>query len=846
MMGRLMRNLVIVAAIAASLLPPPARADDAVDLSVVGVSANTLAISTVESEFDWPLLIRRNDGQAGAKVAIIDSSLLVGPGGRTYPLRLRKDNADFAGELSLEPYRQAQLQLVATLPDPGDYTGELRLRVDGKVQAVTIKIVRAVREVTVVGATAGGLTLSTPEPALDWSITVRRNDTAAGPRPVDIALSTLTGPSGRVQPIKLKRGDADFDGHARLEPMSQIELRLIGTVPEAGDYSGEFSIVVDGKRQLVPLKITRALKDSPIRIEEVAQTRATLGDQLPLRVRVQETEGVPYRFRRPEVVRLDQKDGAALVQAKYLTPRVLMPDGKGAPEIIPLGANQMLNLQIVIDGMDEPGAYSGVLRVTSDTRKIVDKAFEIGLRRGAWFAGIMIFIGVVISTGLRGWLTSARPAIVLRQSAAATREKLFAFRDAERDLNDEEHRIIGAIASNLDALMNPDADQSAAELQTKLDVIRRKITLLPDWVSLRRRLDGVQPPSIGDAVRTHYDSVTALLKGNALDQPATESNLTSLQTTWPNELDAAVASSLRTAIGQFRQEIARLPDVQKDAMRPYDRALEQVNGLAVKDLIARAPAALREARKAYAAIVIKAMQDMVAAAPNPVGITPANWATLQQSLREQLVRAAAEPDETDQIEAWKRARIFWLREVSKGLGVRIKETQARANDKAKPILQDAANTLAGVEPALQANNIEAAQVAYESAVKRYKDAQAEDNTLGVTGGGPVPADGGVGTGAPNEVIMAAAANAVGIVLGGATSAAAIALRLFVADAVLFVVLSIIAVMVGLNLLYYDKPTWGGATDIAAALLWGFGLHSVAGNAFQGIQGLASQILGVKA
>src|SRR5438874_1642682 len=105
MIGRFRRSLAVVAAVSAGLHSFSSRADDAVEVGVVGAASGSLTISTVEPDFDWPVLIRRNDGQAGATAVIIDSSLLVGPAGKTYPLRLRKDNADFAGELSLEPYR---------------------------------------------------------------------------------------------------------------------------------------------------------------------------------------------------------------------------------------------------------------------------------------------------------------------------------------------------------------------------------------------------------------------------------------------------------------------------------------------------------------------------------------------------------------------------------------------------------------------------------------------------------------------------------------------------------------------------------------------------------------------
>ena len=54
-------------------------------------------------------------------------------------------------------------------------------------------------------------------------------------------------------------------------------------------------------------------------------------------------------------------------------------------------------------------------------------------------------------------------------------------------------------------------------------------------------------------------------------------------------------------------------------------------------------------------------------------------------------------------------------------------------------------------------------------------------------------------------------------------------------------LAIVAVVIGMNLLYVSKPTWGGWGDYLVALLWGLGVHAVGGGqAFGGVQGLRKQ------
>jgi hypothetical protein len=54
-----------------------------------------------------------------------------------------------------------------------------------------------------------------------------------------------------------------------------------------------------------------------------------------------------------------------------------------------------------------------------------------------------------------------------------------------------------------------------------------------------------------------------------------------------------------------------------------------------------------------------------------------------------------------------------------------------------------------------------------------------------------------------------------------------------------VIVLAIAVLSGLQLLYAPNPAFGW-WDLAVAFLWGAGLHAVAGQSFQGLQGLAQQ------
>ncbi|RKH36877.1 hypothetical protein [Corallococcus sicarius] len=54
-------------------------------------------------------------------------------------------------------------------------------------------------------------------------------------------------------------------------------------------------------------------------------------------------------------------------------------------------------------------------------------------------------------------------------------------------------------------------------------------------------------------------------------------------------------------------------------------------------------------------------------------------------------------------------------------------------------------------------------------------------------------------------------------------------------------MSIIAVLLGLQVLDVFAPTWGGSGAWMTAFLWGFGLHQVGNATFDGLWGMVSKM-----
>jgi hypothetical protein len=65
----------------------------------------------------------------------------------------------------------------------------------------------------------------------------------------------------------------------------------------------------------------------------------------------------------------------------------------------------------------------------------------------------------------------------------------------------------------------------------------------------------------------------------------------------------------------------------------------------------------------------------------------------------------------------------------------------------------------------------------------------------------------------------------------------IAWKLRLSDWIFDLVVLLIAVILGISVLWVTDATWGGVEDYIPAFLWGLGLHAVSASTFQGFGGL---------
>jgi hypothetical protein len=99
---------------------------------LVGVgSDNKLPMTSDRADFEWPIIIRRDDTLSGHVDVKVHASVLSGPSGRLAEPKLTRDGKPAPAVLKLAPLGQEPLTLTGKADMEGIYTGEITLETAG-------------------------------------------------------------------------------------------------------------------------------------------------------------------------------------------------------------------------------------------------------------------------------------------------------------------------------------------------------------------------------------------------------------------------------------------------------------------------------------------------------------------------------------------------------------------------------------------------------------------------------------------------------------------------------------------------------------------------------------------
>jgi hypothetical protein len=838
------------------------RAANPAEIGIPGATAGAagaraLALVVEGPAFTWPIIVRRNDSGDAAVRVRVDVTPLTGPSAQLAdPQRLSMDGQDVAAaEFDLSSLAQKEVRLSGTLPVEGDFTGELRILIvaQGSRTPYDLKVTRRrpanPPKARFVGATGDGkLAMTSDKSAFEWPLILRRDEALKQDVEVRLHASLMSGPSGTIIEPKLMKDGKPLSGTIRLPALGEQSLMLTGNADQEGPYTGELSYDIDGNVTSVTLTLTRTHPDLDFKIEPISKTYGTAGDPVTLQLRLLNNTSTTREIYPPSIVRLERTDtsGSAPVEIGAGRYNVVFTRHDGKP-LQPLKAegDGELALAAAITGLEKPGSYKGVMKFTALDRKPADAPFELSLRLSLWWAVGAIALGVIGAALLRYYQSTGQPRLLLQRDALGLRSKLTTLLQAEsRDLTDRERRVFAALIGQIDDASDQLADSATpiATASANIATVRRRLSLLTPWITFRRRHDALRPPSVAAAIEPDLDFVfTALMNANASDADVEAANARL------NGLEATINEALRQS---FNDAVTALTN----AIHEFDAADQLRFDAVATDLAAvtaqtnlshftQAEEALARARSKFAEIAAGLLRATLTAATPAVGFQPADWTAFITEIRGLLDGIATELDPERRVQRWTEANRRYLIGVVQRAKARVEEHIAANVAGTAEALTRARAKLVEAQAALAEGKLGTARVAYQEAVAAAGEAREPLRQAGQQMGRIAAADADApssGPEVPASIIVAAIASLWPLPLGHAVTLDQVTRRLRWYNAWFAAALLLLAVISGVQLLYFPNPTFGYA-DLVIAFLWGAGLHAVAGQTFQGLVGLAQQL-----
>jgi hypothetical protein len=707
----------------------------------------------------------------------------------------------------------------------------------------------------IVGAQAGGLEIQAPLRKIEHPFTIEA--TGAEVANVTVAVAPLVGPDAQpvipIWTIDGKPGNQPFTVPA----LRAVTLVLKADLPVSGRYESAITLI-HGERRSTKLVIQRTRPVLPVEIQGIEKVRGKAGD-VTLWLTAQSTSDREVKVRPPVLATLarEEKDKSR-TQARFKKFQVYDEDGNLLAKPFDLGAGELKRLRLDLPDLSDAGTYVGKVRISAEDMQPVDADLTLLVRKGAWRAGWLIFLGVLISFLLRRYLGGVRPRLVRRRRLVGFLADLQRMverldggpRGAERAMLDRLRQDMESLDEDIGLGSDRNAD-------AQLDSSERKLRLLPGWLNLGRQVEALEPPSLRPPLRIRLQGVETLLEKNLLTDAEAQQAQTAL-----TEIEAAIPAAVRQEmldrIAAFRTQSGQPTAlVTTEAKLRLTQEVEPDLKAAEEHVeAARMPearAALQKARGRYARVLATDLTATLATTPQPVTATPGAWKSWKDRVREKLDQARNEPDPERAITAYQAAAVLFLAEIARFWLPEVEQLSLRvqADPKLKPeqkteqttLLREVAGHLRNAAARAEALETGAAATEYAAAQEKLAPLLRDLKNQGIqmnASGDPEPEL----PGAPGQIPAGMEANPILLLPAFSAhrrpSVGEISRRLFWSDFWFTAAILLIAVFLGLKLLWMDDLTWGDPNDHLVAVLWGLGMHQVSGAAFEGVNTLADR------
>ncbi|MBZ4330609.1 hypothetical protein NR800_31620 [Corallococcus interemptor] len=703
-------------------------------------------------------------------------------------------------------------------------------------------------------------------------------DAGAEATRVTVLVDPLLAADGTQVPVAVRVGAAEGVAEVPISVGQPVTVTLSADLPSAGDFHGRVVLLGDGVRESTPLIVRRVAAAPTVQFYPVAPARGwTLGPfsgKATVRLSFRETAGVGGVVGPAAVVQLDRKaggsgDGAAPVQAQDATWSFRGPEGLLE---VPAYGTGLLSLDV--DGLPESGEYTGTVRLLVPEGGAVEQAFTVWVKTPAMFGAFLIFLGVVTSAAVRFYVQRVRPRVNLRSRAEAARQKLQSLVPA-RPL-EREATVAASLRRQVDALL-ADIQRPLSGLVVQdsvLALFEARLQLFSLWSVLLRQLEGLRGVALLDAERK-LKAVETLLQNDEATSADFSEQAQMLRTL---DLEAVARAVLEARLTELEQQSRTLASQRGDD--PVSRRLQGELPLYVLRARQQLPGPdleasrrlVETAREAFLEILLTDLEDALTAKELPGGFTQEEWAALRLRVGEQLARARARVHASvdEAYLYYQSAHALYLRELVDNLEEALTQLQAQAGGGLNTLADDwrtgADARLAAAREHLDKGEANLAAAEYRAAREDF----SRHVTLPpppVSMGGrlalesvpsavtldpfsqpaaespppPSPLPGGPATGNLSPLPPSSTKASTDVLVHLDWIPLPRSRDLWKVELAVLGMMSIIAVLLGLQVLDVFAPTWGGSGAWMTAFLWGFGLHQVGNATFDGLWGMVSRL-----
>lgn len=670
----------------------------------------------------------------------------------------------------------------------------------------------------------------------DFHASLFLRNTTSRDAQLTLSISKLRSADGRLSALEMQVGTdrVRSGGRAPLPHGGTIEIALSGNVPDVGIYRAELSVQSDEKDaplKTFALSVERKAASLPDGLVEVPvlfrQDLSFLSgaDTFTLNGTMRNTLGRPIRVGRPQVVEVDEKQGAAAYardDVSSVTSVGCLPLQKPNSPIVRLDTPQRCPFSIVLNGLAGGAVYDVKLSVAGiDSTSEASKTVSVSVRRSWPFALILVLVGAVLAFLVRWWRGDGRALFAQLAAVAALTEQIGVIRRGA--FGDEQRRTVEAVAANISQLKTHlrDGSVSGDKADGCIAALKQQADLLLVWLRVEADRDTLSADdrasieakrnSAIDGIVTTHDGVDAGVK-TALDaySEAVRSYLAAQKI-------REQAASFVASVDEYIAALDGQPEKsdlkgEVDALKAACDKLRQSIAAPDPDL----PGAIDDARTAYVALNVRLLELRVNER-TPAGFIEAEWAQDRDALQAKLAAVKA-ASSTKEREALLNDALSALAQTRYGRLRALLDTAVARADEAK---RARLNQLRVTEPTVPMD----ARM-FELWYARHR-AERENVAKAMTAPTAAAAMNLLGA-TPESTVAALDPSLFDVKLGPIVlpsvdaSAYAVGKSARRWEIATNVIVALLAGLSGLQALWISNFAWGSASDMIVAIFWGAG------------------------